>query len=818
MTAKLPASADTVIIGGGIIGCSTAYHLVKESKQNVVLLERSKITSGTTWHSAAMVRQLRSTPSLTTLAKYSAQLYQQLEAETGQSTGWINCGSLSIATNPDRLIHIQRQASLAKAFGIPVEEITREEIADLWPCAHTDDIIGGIYSPSDGRVGPSDLCSALVKGAKARGATFFEETPITNFQFTGDRITGVFVNEHLIECRNVVLAAGLWSREIAKLAGENVPLQACEHYALITHHFDGITPGMPILGDHDNHMYIRDEGGGLLVGCFEPNARSIDMSKLPSDFSFDLLAEDWDHFEPIVGGAIHRVPGLRDAEIKMLLNGPESFTLDNNFLLGAAPDTPGLFMCCGMNSVGMASGGGAGKALAEWIIQGEPTLDLVSVDARRFPQVRNSLKDLRERAPEVLSKHYVLHRLGNEWETARPGRMTPLYDRHMSAGACFGDRGGWERALWFDPQGKGTPYEPSFALPNWYNHVLDEQKATRDAVTLFDQTPLGKIIVQGKDCEDLLQRICSASMDIDTSIARYTLVLNERGGIECEWIVLRLAAERYMILTGSGQVTRDMNLLRARRTANEEAIATDITGSISVLSVMGPKSRDFLTALTEDDLSDAAFPFSTHREIEIAGIPVRAVRVSYVGELGWELHVSVDSAARLYDRMHGTIDSVNIVNAGAYALDALRLEKGICSFGHDIGPGDTPLEAGLGFAVKLDTDTPFVGREALKQQRHIGISRRRLQIALREPDELLLGGEPIYVNGELLGYTTSGAWSAQVGSAVGMGYISTKGLPIKELLTDAKVEVEIALKKHPAYTSLGPIPAKKLGRKLSAAE
>ncbi|MEL0018926.1 MAG: FAD-dependent oxidoreductase, partial [Rickettsiales bacterium] len=443
MTGPLPTSAEIVVIGGGIVGCSTAYHLAKRGKRDVILLERSKLTSGTTWHSAAQVRQLRSSSSLTTLMKYSAQLYQSLEADTGQSTGWIGCGSLSIATNPDRMTHIRRQASLARAFGIEVDEIDAAEIKRLWPIANTDDLLGGILSPSDGRVSSSDVCAALIKGAKAGGVDIFEDTPVTGFTFANGRVSGVETAAGIIACDAVVLCGGLWSRAIARMAGISAPLYACEHYALITKPFDGIYTGMPVLGAHDGYMYIRDEAQGLLVGSFEPNAAPIDLDRLPKDFSFDLLDENWDHFEPIMEQALHRIPALKTAEVRMLLNGPESFTLDGALLMGEAPEVPGFFMCCGMNSMGVASSGGAGKALADWVVDGDPGVDLSSVDVRRFARVRDSLTAVRDRAAENLSMHYAIGYAGHELQSARNLRLSPLHGRLAALGAACGARGGW---------------------------------------------------------------------------------------------------------------------------------------------------------------------------------------------------------------------------------------------------------------------------------------------------------------------------------------------------------------------------------------
>ena len=801
----LPHSAEIIVIGGGIVGCSTAYHLAKRSKKDVILLERSKLTSGTTWHSAAQVRQLRSSSSLTTLMKYSAELYQSLESETGQSTGWIGCGSLSIAANPDRMTHIRRQASLARAFGIDVEEVDASEIKKLWPIANTDDLLGGILSPSDGRVSPSDVCAALTKGARAGGVRIFEDTPVTGFTFANGRINGVKTVSGTIACEAVALCGGLWSRAIAQMAGVSAPLYACEHYALITKPFDGIYTGMPVLGAHDGYMYIRDEGQGLLVGSFEPNARPVDLNDLPKDFSFDLLEENWDHFEPIMKEALHRIPALENAEVRTLLNGPESFTLDGAFLMGEAPEAPGFFMCCGMNSMGVASSGGAGKALADWIIDGDPGVDLSSVDVRRFTRVRNTLNTIRDRAAENLSLHYAIGYAGQEFESARALRLSPLHERLASLGAEFGDRAGWERPSWFQPTGGGVSTELKFGKPNWFECVAREHRATRESVAVFDQTSFSKILVQGRDAEAFLNRVCAGRLNMPAGRTTYTPILNERGGYESDVIVMRIREDAYLMVTGSTQQARDMDLLRRRICDNEFVVLTDITSAYAVISVMGPNARQLLSRLGPTDLSNNAFPYMTHQEIEIGDTVALASRVSYVGELGWELYVPSEAALPLYDRIWDAGTDLGLENAGSFAMAGLRIEKGYCAWGHDIGPDDTPLQAGMEFATKLSGNTDFIGRAALEKQKEDSVDRRRVLLYVDDPNVVLMGLEPILVDGEISGYTTSAAYGHTIGRSVAIGYVKCVDRPIDDIMAGAQFEIEAALQIHAAHASLKPL-------------
>jgi len=802
MQQTLPGAAEIVVIGGGIAGCSTAYHLAKREKRDVVLLERSKLTSGTTWHSAAQVRQLRSSSSLTTLMKYSAELYQSLEAETGQSTGWIGCGSLSIAANSDRMTHIRRQASLARAFGIDVEEVDAAEIKKLWPIANTQDLLGGILSPSDGRVSSSDVCAALAKGARSGGVRIFEDTRVTGFTTTNGRITGVKTTGGTIACEAVALCGGLWSREIARMAGVSAPLHACEHYALITKPFDGIYSGMPVLGAHDGYMYIRDEAQGLLVGSFEPNATPIDVDALPKGFSFDLLEGDWDHFEPVMNEAMHRIPALHDAEVRMLLNGPESFTLDGAFLMGEAPEIKGFFMCCGMNSMGIASSGGAGKALADWVVDGDPGVDLSSVDVRRFARIRDSLNAVRDRAVENLSAHYAIGFPGRELASARELRLSPLHDRLKSMGAVFGDRAGWERPSWFQSLSAPVSTAPQFGKPHWFDCVAREHRAAREAVAVFDQSSFGKILVQGRDAAAFLERNCAGRVDVAPGRVTYTPILNTRGGYESDVVCLRLEEDVFLVVTGSAQQTRDMDLLRGRIGMHEFVTLTDMTSAYAVIGIMGPEARTVMSRLGRADFSNEAFPYLSHREVEIGDTVARAARISYVGELGWELYVATEAALPLYDRIRDAGSDLGLENAGSFAMAGLRLEKGYCAWGHDIGPDDTPIHAGLGFLTKLAGNVDFVGRSALETHKSSGVTRRRISLTVDDPEVVLMGLEPIVMSGEIAGYTTSAAYGHTVGRSVATGYIRVDERPLKDIVAAAVFEVEVGLRRHDATASL----------------
>ena len=801
MSRSLPTSASVVVIGGGAMGSSTLYHLAALGFDQPVLLERDQLTSGTSWHSAAQVRALRSTENLTRLIQYSAALYQRLEAETGQSTGWNQTGSLSIATHADRLTHIKRQTSLAHLFGLEAEIISGSEAGRLWPLMRTDDIVGAAWSPSDGRVNPSDLCAALIKGARANGALVFEHTPVTGLRLENGRVAGVETPSGSIECGKVVVCAGLWSRAIALLGGAHAPLHACEHYYLLTQPIEGIDGHLPTLGDHDAHLYLRDDVGGLLVGSFEPNAKPIGIEALPEGFSFDLLEEDWEHFEPMLVNAMHRVPALESAETRMLLNGPESFTPDGGFLLGESPDLPGLFLGCGMNSMGLASSGGAGWALASWVAEGRPAFDLSAVDIRRFSPLQNSLAYVRARSAEVLSLHYALDYPGREHESGRDLRRTPVHERLLAAGAVYGERGGWERPSWFRGE---SPVDETlvFGAPGWEENVNTEQLAARNGVALFDQSTFGKISVAGPDAEAVLNRLCANDMDVPPGRCVYTAMLNERGGIESDFTVLRLEQNVYLIVTGTTQVTRDLAWLRRHISSDDRVVFSDVTSGWAVLGVAGPGSRALLEQVSTASFSNEAFPYFTWQTVDIGEATVRAVRISYSGELGWELQVPADLALGVYDALLDAGAAHGLKLAGTFAMTALRIERGFRAWGHDLTPDDSPYEAGIGFAVRSQKSIPFLGQAALSEARERALHRRLCFFVLEDAAVRAQGGEPILCRGEYVGQVTSAAYGATVGRCVALGYIRAPDRPIEDVVAGGGFEVEVACERFAVGASI----------------
>jgi glycine cleavage system aminomethyltransferase T/glycine/D-amino acid oxidase-like deaminating enzyme len=758
--ADLPSHVSVVVIGGGVMGCSTLYHLAKQGVGDAILLERNQLTSGTTWHSAAQVRALRSSRNLTNLIKYSVALYSELEQETGQATGWIQKGSLSIATNLDRLTHIRRQEALAHAFGVAAQSISPGEALERWPLMNADDVIGAVWSPDDGRVSPSDLCAALAKGARTAGARIFEDTAVLGIVTEGGRVRGVETASGLIRCDAVALCTGLWSRRMAAMAGVTAPVWPCEHYYLLTKPVEGITGNMPTLSDHDGHLYIRDDSGGLLVGCFEPEARSIDPARLGEDFAFQLLPEDWDHFEPMMLNALHRLPALETAEVKMLLNGPESFTPDSMFLLGESAATRGFFLGCGMNSFGVASGGGAGMALARSITDGHPPFDLHEADPNRFAECQSSVEALTARIPEVLGKHYEIGYPGRQFSTARDLRETPAHDRWKAAGATFGQFYGWERPLYFG--GLAAP-RMSFAAPDWFDQVAGEVKAAHEGAALFDQSTLGKIRVEGPDAERFLDRVCANDMTRPPGRAVYTAMLNERGGFEEDLTAQRLTDDCYRLFVGSAAPVKVMGWLRRSLRDGERVVLTDETADFAVLALMGPKAAHIAGQVGAPELAELGF--FQHTEAWIAGIATRAVRLSYVGELGWEITCAAADAKTLHD----VLVEAGAVPAGLYAQTSMRIEKRFLAMGHDIDSDMSPIEAGLEFAVAWDTE--FTGRDALLKRREQASRGRVISLIFNDPNVVPIGGEPIYLDSRVVGQTTSAAFGHRVGAPVAIGYV-----------------------------------------------
>lgn len=759
-TKSLPSHASVVVIGGGVMGCSTLYHLAKDGVTDAILLERNQLTSGTTWHSAAQVRALRSTKNLTDLISYSVDLYASLEEETGQQTGWISKGSLSIATSQDRMTHIRRQEALAHMFGVRAETVTRDEAKERWPLMNADDVVGAVWSPDDGRVSPSDLCAALVKGAKIRGAKIFENTGVTGILTKDGKVIGVETDQGVVNCDAIALCTGLWSREAASMVQSEVPAWACEHFYLLTKPIEGISGNMPTLSDHDGHLYIRDDSGGLLVGCFEPMGKAIDPEIIGKDFAFQLLGEDWDHFEPMMLNALHRLPALETAEVKMLLNGPESFTPDGSFMLGETAETKGLFLGCGMNSVGVATGGGAGRALAHCIQHGHTQVDLHEADPKRFPAEFNSVKALTERVPEILGKHYEITYPGRQWDTARNLKPTPLDTRWKETNAHFGQFYAWERPLYFN---KTSEPKMTFGKPDWFEQVGKEVRVAHEGAAIFDQSTFGKIEVKGDDACSFLNRICANQMDRKPGRAIYTSILNELGGIESDLTALRIADDHYRLFVGTTAIKRDLAWLNNHKNADESVEIIDSTSQYAVLGLMGPDASKIAKELGADALNELKY-FGVG-EAHIAGCHVRAVRLSYVGEAGWEITCKAQNAIKIYDAMV----ALGAKPAGLFAQSSMRIEKKFLAYGHELDTDVSPLDAGLGFAVDWNKD--FIGKAALKKKKVAGASSRIVSIILDDNNAVPLGNEPVVMNGKIIGKTTSAAFGYRINAPIALADI-----------------------------------------------
>jgi glycine cleavage system T protein len=802
MAGPIPSHARVVIIGGGIVGSSVAYHLTKLGWRDVVLLERRDLSCGTTWHAAGLVGQLRSSHNLTRLASYGAVLFESLEAETGQATGFRRCGSISVARTAERLIELKRGASMAKCFGVEIELISPSEAGRLWPLMRTDDLAGAVWIPRDGRTNPIDTTLALAKGARQGGATILENVAVTGIHRERGVATGVATDHGDVACEIVVNCAGMWGREIGRMAGVNVPLHASEHFYIVTEPMAGVTRELPVLRDTDGYIYAREEVGGLLMGGFEPIAKPWGMDGIPADFAFSLLPEDWDHFRIFMEQAIVRIPALETAPVRQHVNGPESFTPDNRYMLGEAPELRNFFVAAGFNSVGIASAAGAGRALAEWIVAGEPSMDLWDVDIRRFMPFQSNAGYLRERTREVVGLLYAMHWPFRQPETARGVRRSVLHDRLAGRGAVFGVAAGWERANWFATAGVEPRYAYTYGRQNWFPCATAEHRAVREAVGLFDQSSLAKFRLQGLDATAVLQSLCANDVDVPPGRIVYTQMLNARGGIECDLTVSRLAEDTYLIVTIAAAATHDADWIR-RSLGDARVTLTDVTSAFTVLGVMGPHSRELLSRVTSADLSDTAFPFGTTREIDIGYGLARATRITYVGELGWELYLPTEFAAGAYDAVLGAGEGLGLRHAGYHAMDSLRMEKGYRSWGHDIGGDDTPLQAGLGFAVALKKDA-FVGRDALLRQRDKPLTRRLVMFTLDDAAPLLLGDEPIYRDGVLVGRITSGAYGHTLGRSVGMGYVTHADGVDAAFVRAGRWQLEIALGRFAATAHLEP--------------
>ena len=802
MEKDLPTQARAVIIGGGIVGCSVAYHLTKLGWNDVVVLEQGRLSGGTTWHAAGLVGQLRSHHNMTSLIRYSTELYGALEAETGLATGWKRCGSLTVARTQDRMIQLRRTAALARAFGVEAEVITPEDAGRKWPVMRTDDLIGAIWLPGDGKANPTDLTQALARGARMGGTQIFEKTRVTGIAVENGAAAVVRTDAGDIACDVVVNCAGQWARQVGRLANVTVPLHSCEHMYIVTKEIDGVTPDLPVMRDPDGYVYFKEEVGGLVLGGFEPQAKPWGMDGIPADFEFTLLPDDWDQFEILMENGLIRVPALEHAEVRQFINGPESFTPDNNFILGEAPELRHFFVAAGFNSMGISAAGGAGRALAAWIVEGAPAEDLWPVDIRRFAGFEGDDAFLRDRVSEVLGLHYKMPWPLRELEKARPVRRSPVYDRLRAKGACFGSKMGWERANWFATGGAPARMEYSWQRGTWFDRAAEEHRAAREAVAVFDQTSFSKFLLQGGDAEDVVQRLCANDMAVEPGRVVYTGLLNERGGYESDLTVTRLSGDAYFIVSGSAQTTRDLDWIRRNIPPEARASLTDVTSAYAVFGVMGPRARALLTRLTGADLGNEAFPFATMRDIGIGRAPVRALRITYVGELGWELYVPVEFAPSVYDDLVDAGRDLDLRDAGYYALESLRMEKGYRAWGRDLTPDCTPLEAGLAFAVRLDK--PFTGREALVRQREQGLTQRLVQFVLENPEPLLFGGELILRDGQSVGEVTSAAYGHTLGRAVALGWVRDADGVDRAYIEAGAYELDVGGERFAATAHLKP--------------
>ncbi len=806
-THDLPQGAQVVIVGGGAVGCSVAYHLAKLGWTDVVLLEQGQLSCGTTWHAAGVVGQLRTHPSLTRLMLYSSQLYAGLEAEVGLGTGWNQCGALWVAASADRMVQLRRTVDLARAQGLEAHEISAAEAGAMWPLMRTEDLVGAVWLPNDAKANPADLTQALARGARKLGVRIFERTKATGFSIDRGRVTSVGTARGDIECQYAVNCGGQWAKAIAEQVGVTVPLQPAEHYYIVTDAIEGLDRMAATLRDPDGYTYFKEEVRGLLMGGFEPDAKPwVASDEIPEPFEFQLLPEDWNQFDILMRNAVHRVPVMENTGVKKFYNGPESFTPDHNFIMGLAPELDNYFVLAGFNSSGIAFSGGAGNALAQWIVAGEPDLDLGPVDIRRFAPMQGNKRWLRGRVQEIVGLHFAMAWPNREPESARGIRRSPVHHILDARGACFGTKMGWERANWFAPPGIKPVVEYGWGRQNWFGHSAAEHLAARTEVAIFDQTSFAKIAVKGSDAEAALQYLCSNDVAVAPGRTVYTALLNDRGGYEADVTVTRIRWNEYLLVTSSAQGVHDLDLLRRGAPAGLSVEFFDVTSAYAVLSVMGPQSRALLSRLSGDDFSATAFGFGISREVDLGGLTVRATRLTYVGELGWELYVPSEVAVAAFERLTDPANSITPRLAGYYAIESLRLEKGYRAFGRELGPDTSPVEAGLSFTCKLGTHIPFRGREAVERQKAAGVARRLVSLVVSDPAAYAWGGELMLRDGEPAGFASSAAFGHTVGRAVLLGYVERRdgGKADRDWLSQGRYQVAIGGERYDATVSLQP--------------
>jgi 4-methylaminobutanoate oxidase (formaldehyde-forming) len=801
-----PEAAQVVIIGGGVIGCSVAYHLAKLGWNDVVVLERTQLASGTTWHAAGLVVTSGFSEPWISISAYTRELYESLGEETGQPTGYKAVGYLQLATDSEWLHEMRRLAVFSRSHGVNMEEISAAEVKALWPLAETSDILAGFYTPEDGRVNPVDVTIALAKGAQMGGARIYEDTPVTGIIRGKGRALGVITKRGKIKAEYVVNCAGMWAREVGLMAGVNVPLHAAEHYYLITEQIEALDPELPIIEEYDRYAYYREEVGGLLLGFFEPVAAPWGMNGIPKDFSFGELPPDWDRMMPYIEMAMDRVPIVRNVGIRKFFCGPESFTPDGSCLMGEAPELRNFYVAAGFNSLGILQGGGAGRIMAEWIVEGSSPVDVTELGISRMLAFQNNPKYLFDRTVESLGMQYKHSWPNAQCETARNARQSVVHDRLAEAGAFFGEASGWEYPEWFAPEGRKPRVEYSWGRQNWFKYLEKEHVACRENVILMDLSSMSRFMVQGRDSERVLNYICANDVAVPIGKIVYTQWLNARGGMEADLTVTRLAEDRYLLVCAGEFHNRVHTWLRNHLPEEAHVFIADVTSSYTLLNVQGPKSRALLSQLTHADLSNAAFPYLTSKEIDLGYARPLALRITYEGELGWELYIPTEFARHVFDAIVAEGSRFGLVHAGFQALNTLRIEKAYREYGFDMDNTDSPLEAGLGFAVEFDKPGGFLGCEALLRQREKGIPKRRMvQFLLEDPEPLLHHGEIIYRDGRRVGHIRTGGYGFTLGGAVGMGYVSHADGVSRAYINQGSFEIDIAGERYPAQASLKPM-------------
>ena len=807
MSVQIPERASAVVIGGGVIGSSVTYHLAKLGWTDVVQLERNQFSCGTTWHAAGLVGTMRANESQARLCEYSMAVLSELEAETGQSTGFKQVGSLSIAHSEARFEELKRVAAMNNAFGVTrVDIVTPEEIKALYPYLETGDLLGGSWVPQDGTASPVDVTQAFVKGARGRGALCLEGVRVTGISQADGRVTGVITDQGEIKADYVVNCAGLWGREIGRMAGVNVPLHACEHYYAHTEKLDDLPADLPVMRDHDKCAYYREDAGSLLIGAFEPNAVPWGQNGIPLDFAFEELEGHLDEqFMPVLENAMYRVPMLQDVGWRSFFCGPESFTPDDQFHMGEAPELKNFYVACGLNSVGIQTSGGLGRALADWMHLGHAPMDLWGNDIRRMFPFQSTQKYIQHRVTETLGLLYEHHYPYRQMASARNLRHSPLHEKLVAHNACFGEAAGWERPNWFAPEGVTPEYEYSFGKQNWFEHSAAEHRAAREKVVLFDQSSFSKYLVQGRDACRVLQRVSSADVDVAPGRMVYTHWLNERGGIEADLTVTRIAEDEFWVISGAAQTIKDLHWLKKNIAEGEFCCVSDITNAWAMLGVMGPDSRALLSETIDHDLTTENFPFGDFHAVELGMSRGYAARVSYVGELGWEFYIPVDQARHAFETLWEKGQDHGLILAGMHALNSCRMEKKFVHYGHDVADHDTPLECGMGFVCAFDKEIPFTGRDAILQQKESRsfMHKRLVQFLLQDPEAVLYHHEPIMRDGVIVGHLTSGDYGHTLGGAVGLGYIEVDEEVTREYIEAGSFEIDVGGEPVPATASLG---------------